>query len=128
MPNPAQVLLGRIYGVERHPHMLQVVRELCGSGLLMAPGQAEMGCPDLSPEIARYLVGGDQRAPDRFRLLKLAWEYTGDAFGSRQLLFEMYNANTLAANRARLLSAYNPAQLADLARSLAGIDPSGPNQ
>jgi len=34
----------------------------------------------------------------------------------------MYNANTLAANRARLLNAYDTAPLADLARSLAGID------
>jgi 4-hydroxyphenylacetate 3-monooxygenase len=120
-PDPVQVILGRIYGVERHPRILQTMRELCGSGLLMAPGEEDVASPDTGPDVARYLVGGDPRAFDRFRLLKLAWEYAGDAFGSRQLLFEMYNANTLATNRARLLSAYDPTALAALARSLAGI-------
>jgi aromatic ring hydroxylase len=34
-------------------------------------------------------VAHDEAAPERFRLLKLAWEYACDSFGSRQLLFEI---------------------------------------
>ena len=40
-----------------------------------------------------------------FRMLKLAWEYACDSFGSRQLLFEMYNVASLATNKQRLVSA-----------------------
>jgi aromatic ring hydroxylase len=124
-PNPVQVLLGRIHGVGHHPAILQTLRELCGSGLLMAPGEAEMTDPEIRSDVDRYLVGPDAQAPDRFRLLKLAWEYAGDAFGSRQLLFEMHNQSTLAVNRTRLLNAYDTAPLAKLAKSLAGIEDPG---
>ena len=121
-PGPVQVMLGRIHGVERHPQILQIVRELCGSGLLMAPGEAEMTHPELSADVYRYLVGKDERAQDRFLLLKLAWEFVGDAFGSRQLLFEMHNESTLAVNRSRLLRIFDTAALANRAKSLAGIE------
>lgn len=121
-PNPVQVLLGRIHGVGRHAGILQIVRELCGSGILMAPGEAELTHPEIGADLYRFLVGKDERAPDRFRLLKLAWEYAGDSFGSRQLLFEMNNESTLAVNRTRLLSTYDSAPLTRLAKSLAGIE------
>ena len=41
LPNPTTALAGRIFAIERYPHILQIIRELCGSGILMAPGQAE---------------------------------------------------------------------------------------
>lgn len=125
-PNPVQVTLGRIHGVGHHFQILQIVREVCGSGLLMAPGEAEMADPEIRADVYRYLVGKDERAPDRFLLLKLAWEYAGDAFGSRQLLFEMYNESTLAVNRTRLLNTYDTAALANRAKALAGIEDSVP--
>jgi aromatic ring hydroxylase len=57
-------------------------------------------------------------------MMKLAWEYTADSFGSRQLLFEQHNAGTLATNKARLLAAYDPSALVALAQSLAGTSPT----
>jgi aromatic ring hydroxylase len=121
IPNPTQTILGRMHAIEHQPRILQLIRELCGPGLLMAPTQAELDHPELGPAVRRYLAGQDARAPARFRLLKLAWEYAGDAFGSRQLLFEMYNAGTLPINRARLLNTYDTAPLVRLASTLAGI-------
>jgi aromatic ring hydroxylase len=123
IPNPTQTILGRIHAIEHHPRILQLIRELCGTGLLMAPTPADLSHPELGPLVARYLAGKDSRAPDRFRLMKLAWEYAGDSFGSRQLLFEMYNAGTLPINRARILNTYDTATLAQLAKNLAGVPP-----
>lgn len=122
IPNPTHTIAGRIHGIERHPQILQHIRELCGPGILMAPGPGEMSHPEIGPLVRRYLMGRDERAPDRFRLLKLAWEYAGDSFGSRQLLFEMYNAASLDRNRARLLDSYDTAPLVRVAMRLAGID------
>jgi 4-hydroxyphenylacetate 3-monooxygenase len=121
IPNPTYITLGRIHGVDRHPHVLQLVRELSGSGLVMAPGEAEMDNPDISSDVERYLVGPDARAPERFRLLKLAWEYTAESFGSRQLLFEMHNAGAQLATQQRLIRTYDASDHVKLAKELAGI-------
>lgn len=120
-PNPTHTILGRIHGIERHPHILQLVRELCSSGLLMAPSAVDLAHPEIGPAIRRYLAGKDERAAERFRMLQLAWEYTSDSFGGRQLLFEMLNGGSLAANKARLLNTYDPGPLVRLAKDLAGI-------
>jgi len=122
LPNPLPIQLGRVLSLDQHPRILEVVRELCGSGLLMAPGEAELGQPEIGPLLQRFLAGDDPGAGDRFKMLKLAWEYTADSFGSRQLLFEQHNAGTLATNKARLLSSYDPTPVVRLAKQLAGID------
>ena len=57
-----------------------------------------------------------------FRMLKLAWEYACDSFGSRQLLFEMYNVASLATNKQRLVNSYDLSPFVHLAKELAGIN------
>ena len=121
MPNPTTSLAARTFAIERYPVLLQHIRELCGPGLLMAPGQADLHSPDIGPHLHRYFVAHDDGAPERFRLLKLAWEYACDSFGSRQLLFEMYNVGSLATNKQRLASTYDTRHCVALARELAGI-------
>jgi aromatic ring hydroxylase len=116
MPDPAQVVLGRLHAIEGYPRMLQVVRDLAGSGLLMAPSESQLGSPDLGPDAARFL-GADE---ERFRLLRLAWDFTSGAFGMRQLLFELHNAGTLPRNQERLLRIYDTTPYVELARNLAG--------
>jgi aromatic ring hydroxylase len=121
MPDPTMALAARTFAIERYPSVLQHIRELCGPGLLMAPGQADLHNPDIGPHLHRYFVAHDAGAPERFRLLKLAWEYACDSFGSRQLLFEMYNVGSLATNKQRLASTYDTTSCVALARELAGI-------
>jgi len=87
----------------------------------MAPGQADLHNPEIGPHLHRYFVAQDEGAPERFRLLKLAWEYACDSYGSRQLLFEMYNVGSLATNKQRLASTYDTRPYVALARELAGI-------
>ena len=103
--------------------MLQIIRELCGSGLLMAPTQADLSHPEIGLHLRRHVVGQDEHGTERLHLLKLAWDYACDAFGSRQLLFEMYNVGSLATNKQRLASTYDTSSCSALARDLAGIHP-----
>ena len=121
LPNPTAALAARTFAIERYPSVLQHIRELCGPGILMAPGQADLHHPDIGPHLHRYFVARDEGAPERFRLLKLAWEYACDSFGSRQLLFEMYNVGSLATNKQRLASTYDTSACVALARELAGV-------
>ena len=87
----------------------------------MAPAAAELDHPVLGPAVRRYLGANDAQAGDRFRMFKLAWEYAGDSFGARQLLFEMYNAGSLGLNQGRVLANYDTEPLVRLAKELAGI-------
>jgi aromatic ring hydroxylase len=121
LPNPTASLAARTFAIERYPSVRQHSRELCGPGLLMAPGQADLRHPEIGPHLHRYFVARDEGAAERFRLLKLAWEYACDSFGSRQLLFEMYNVGSLATNKQRLASTYDTSACVALARELAGI-------
>lgn len=122
LPDPTQVLLARTYSMQHHPRILQIVRDLCGSGLLMAPGHADIVSPDVGPYITRFLVGADERALARYRFLKLAWDYTGDSFATRQLLLELHAGSTLASNKARVLRRFDPTPHVQLAKRLAGLD------
>jgi 4-hydroxyphenylacetate 3-monooxygenase len=122
LPDPRAIMVGRILSMEQHGRMLDVVRELCGTSMLMSPGRAELESPELGPILQRFLAGGDERAPDRFRVMKLAWDFANGSFAARQLLFEQHNSGTLATNRRRLLASYDTQALTRLARQLAGIE------
>jgi 4-hydroxyphenylacetate 3-monooxygenase len=121
LPNWSPAQAARIFAIERYPQMLQMIRELCGSGILMSPNQTDMDNPEIGHHIQRYFVGEDKRTQECFRMLKLAWEYACDSFGSRQLLFEMYNVASLATNKQRLVNSYDLSPFVRLAKELAGI-------
>jgi len=121
LPNPTMAQAARTFAIERYPHILQSIRELCGPGLLMAPSQVDLRHPEIGPHLHRYFVAQDPRAPEYFRLLKLAWEYACDSYASRQLLFEMFNVGSLATNKQRLASVYDMRACVALARELAGL-------
>ena len=87
----------------------------------MAPGQDDLHHPEIGPHLRRYVVGQEATGDERVHLLKLAWEYACDAFGGRQLLFEMYNVGSLATNKQRLASSYDTSPFVALARQLAGM-------
>jgi 4-hydroxyphenylacetate 3-monooxygenase len=88
----------------------------------MAPTQADLQHPEIGLQLRRHVVGHDEGGAER--LLKLAWDYACDSFGSRQLLFEMYNVGSLATNKQRLASTYDTRACASLARELAGMTPT----
>lgn len=75
--------------------------------------------PEIGPHLRQWVVGEDEAGAER--LLKLAWDYACDTFGSRQLLFEMYNVSSLATNKQRLVSSYDTSPCVSLVKDLAGI-------
>ena len=121
LPNWTPAQAARIFSIEGYPQMMQLIRELCGSGILMSPSQADMKHPEIGNHLQRYFVGENVRTEEMFRMLKLAWEYACDSFGSRQLLFEMFNVASVATNKQRLVGAYDLSPYVRLAKELAGI-------
>lgn len=121
MPNPALITAGRVLIVQQQPKILQSLRELCGSGILMSPHPRDLHDSELGAQMREHFLGRDPRAEDRFALLKLAWDLSCDSFGSRQLLFEMLNAGGAQLNQSMFLEMYDMQPATDLAMELAGL-------
>ena len=122
LPNWIPAQAARIFSIGGYPRMLQMIRELCGSGILMSPNETDMNNSEVGHQIRRFFVGENERTQECFRMLKLAREYACDSFGSRQLLFEMYNVASLATNKQRLVNSYDLSPFVHLAKELAGIN------
>jgi len=123
LPNPEKVALARVIDLQTHARVVEIVRTICGSSLIMAPGETEMNHPELGPLLKRFVAGGDERALERFKIIKLAWDYVCDSFGQRQLLFEEHASVNLPRRRGLLLDAWDPEPAMALAKLLAGIAP-----
>ncbi|RLA16504.1 MAG: hypothetical protein DRQ60_04325 [Gammaproteobacteria bacterium] len=125
LPNPRQITAGRVAVVDNHPQLLQQLRELSGSGIMMSPSSRELDHPDIGALMRANFVGNDPRATNRFALQKLAWDLTCDSFGSRQLLFEMLNAGGAQLNKTMFMETCDLTDARQLAMDLAGIGREG---
>jgi aromatic ring hydroxylase len=124
IPNPTYTALARVIDLQTHARLIEIVRHICASSLIMAPGEVELNHPEIGPLMRRFIAGSERRELERFKLLKLAWDYVADSFGQRQLLFEEHASVNLERRRLLLLDAYDPAPAIQLARNLAGIAPA----
>jgi aromatic ring hydroxylase len=79
----------------------EVIRQLSGSGLIMTPTEKDLHNPEIGPYLEQYLRGKNLTARERIQLFKLAWDMTGEQFGSRQLQYEWFYAGDPNFTRAR---------------------------
>ena len=122
IPDPLHVALARVIDLQTHARLVDIVRHICSASLIMAPGASELDHPEIGPFMRNFVAGSDERALERFKIIKLAWDYVCDSFGQRQLLFEEHASINLARRRSLLLDAYDPEPAVRLARQLAGIE------
>ena len=120
-PNPEVLNIAKVYGVKNYPRALEIIRELAGQGIIMAPLAADFEHEQIGPTIMPYYEARGIDAEERVRLFRLAWELTSDSFGGRQTLFELFNAGGLAQGKARVATGTDKSRYVELARSLAGI-------
>ncbi|WP_089718649.1 4-hydroxyphenylacetate 3-hydroxylase C-terminal domain-containing protein [Candidatus Entotheonella palauensis] len=116
---PQAACLG--HGLQTHTRLLEITRHLCSTSLIIAPSEVEFNHLEIGPLLNHYIAGEDPRAHERFKLSKLAWEYLGDSFAGRQLLFEEHSAGNLS-RRQQLMDNYDPNPVIGLGKKLAGID------
>lgn len=121
IPNPRQVALARVIDLQSHARLVEIVREICGTGLITSPNALDLDNPQIGPLVRRFIAGADEQAAERYRMMKLAWEYTCDSYAGRQLVFEEHNAVNLAGRRGLLLDEYDAQPAISLAKQLAGI-------
>src|SRR5438309_684116 len=89
-----------------YPRMVEILQLLGSSSFMITPGEADFRTP-LAPAIEQYLATEGASARERVKLFRLAWDITGSAFGSRQVLYERFFAGD-PLTRARFLAAIYP--------------------
>ena len=72
-----------------YPRMVEILQLLGAGGYMMTPTERDLDSP-LRDDIERYFQAASAPAQDRIQLFRLAWDIVGNAFGSRQLLYERY--------------------------------------
>ena len=89
-----------------YPRMIEILQLLGSSSFLIQPSEKDFEGP-LKPDIEQYLATDNTSARERVKLFRLAWDVAGNAFGSRQVLYERFFASD-PLTRARAMAAIYP--------------------
>lgn len=88
-PAPQPWVVLRHWFPDAYVRVIWIVEQLCASGLMLTPTEADVRGP-LRETIGKYYQGASVTADERVRLFRLAWDLTGTQFGSRQALYERF--------------------------------------
>src|SRR5262249_5040110 len=112
---------------EIYPKMLDIIREICGGGLIQLPSSAaDLSSEQTRADMATYLNTPGFGAEQRVRLLKLAWDAVGSEFAGRHEQYEKFYAGAPFVVRQHMVREYdfaNAARLVD--HALSGYNRSG---
>lgn len=89
----------RIFLPNAHTQVVDGIRMMGSSGLIMTPTEKDFANPNVGKVINQYLQGASITAAERVRVMKLAWDAIGEPFGSRSLLYEWFFAGDPINNR-----------------------------
>ena len=87
---------------EYFPEFLGVVRELLGSSPFQLPGDASVfDNQQTASMFSEFTTIGEDESRERYKLLKLAWDFVGSEFANRHLQYEMFYAGPQHVTRGR---------------------------
>lgn len=90
-----------------YARLVEVVQILAGGGFFYAPTQHDLENEDLRPYIDQYVRGRPGiSAEERIALFKLAWDVTGDSFGSRMAQYVRFYSGDPIRNKAGFYLGY----------------------
>ena len=78
-----------IYFAQTSARMVQLLREVSGSGLIMQPSENDLANPELRPYLDRYMRGKSVDAEYKSRLYRLAHDLAVSSSGMRQEVYEL---------------------------------------
>lgn len=96
-PDLPALQVGRALGPVYYPEMINMIRKICGGGLIQLPvSLGEFNSP-IGEDLSKSLDGAGICGLEKTRLMKLAWDLCGSEFGSRHELYEMNYAGERGA-------------------------------
>ncbi len=107
-----------IFFAQTSARMVQLLREISGSGMIMQPSENDLANPDLRPFLDRYMRGKGVGVEYKSRLYRLAHDLAVSSFGMRQEVYEYWHGGDPNRNRINLLRTFDQsdvtAQIKDL--------------
>jgi aromatic ring hydroxylase len=107
-----------IYFAQTSARMVQLLREIAGSGLIMQPSENDLASPALRPYLERYMRGKGVAVDDKSRLFRLAHDLAVSAFGMRQEVYEYWHGGDPNRNRINLLHGYDQSDVMNRIKAL----------
>jgi len=87
--------------------MTELLREICGSGIVMQPSENDLANPELRPFLERFMRGKDVDVEYKSRLFRFAHDLAMSSFGMRQDIYEYWHAGDPSRNRINVLRGYD---------------------
>lgn len=108
---PSDATAPGVFAAQISSRVIEIVKEIGASGLVMQPSEEDLLHPDLAPFLTKYMRGHNVSVQMKSRLFKLAWDLVGDSYGMRQDLYEKWNRGDVVRNRISLLENYDTSDL-----------------
>jgi aromatic ring hydroxylase len=96
-----------IFFAQTSARMVQLLREIAGSGLIMQPSENDLANPRFRPYLERYMRGKGVDVEYKSRLYRLAHDLAVSSFGMRQEIYEYWHGGDPNRNRINLLRSYD---------------------
>ena len=93
--------------------MVEILREVSGSGLIMQPSEADLNNPEIRKYLDIYMRGKDVDVVYKSRLYRLAHDLAVSSFGMRQEVYEYWHGGDPTRNRINLLRGYDQSAMVD---------------
>ncbi len=91
-----------------NPHMIDIVRELTGAGMITLPSsEKDYANPQAARDVERYFRSASVGARERIALMRLAWDFIGSEFGSRQQQYEKFYGGAAFLVKMNVFRAYD---------------------
>ncbi len=107
-----------IFFAQTSARMVQLLREISGSGLIMQPSENDLANPELRGLLDKYMRGKDVEVDYKSRLYRLAHDLAVSSFGMRQEVYEYWHGGDPNRNRINLLHTYDQADIIDRIKDL----------
>ena len=104
-----------------YPRMVEILQLLGSSSFLLTPSEKDFAGP-LKDDIEQYLATDNLEARERVKLFRLAWDVAGNAFGSRQVLYERFFASDPLTRARAMAAVYPKAEVMERVREFLGRD------
>jgi len=96
-----------VWMAQTSSRVAELLREICGSGIIMQPSENDLANPEIRPFVERFMHGKDVDVEYKSRLFRFAHELAASSFGMRQEIYEYWHGGDPNRNRINLLRGYD---------------------
>lgn len=98
--------------------MTELLRQICGSGIIMQPSENDLANPEIRKYLDKYMRGKDVDVEYKSRLFRVAHDLAASSYGLRQDIYEYWHGGDPNRNRINLFRSYDQSDMIDQIKEL----------